>query len=150
MRILHISDFHLPSRLDKQVNGVSPYGNLRKAVGEIKRQAPKPDLIVLGGDLFEEGDKGNYRAVFELFEGLQVPVHTVLGNHDHLPSLRKASESAPQGGSSGYYSFEQGGHHFVILNSVVPGKPHGRLEEEQLLWLNADLHEHRTKPVLIF
>lgn len=150
MRILHISDFHLPTRLDKQVNGVSPYENLKKAVGQVKRQVPKPELIVLGGDLFEEGDKGDYRAVFELFGALQIPVHTVLGNHDHLPALRKASEPASQGGPAGYYSFDQGGHHFVILNSTVAGKPHGRLEEEQLLWLNADLHEHRAKPVLIF
>ena len=150
MRILHISDFHLPSRLDKQVNGVSPYGNLQKAVGEAKRQVPKPDLVVLGGDLFEEGDKGDYRAVYELLGELQIPVHTVVGNHDHLPALRKAWGSAPESGSSGYYSFDQGGQHVAVLNSVVPGKPHGRLDEEQLLWLNADLHEHRAKPVLIF
>ena len=150
MRILHISDFHLPSRLDKQVNGVSPFGNLKKALAAARRQSPKPDLVVLGGDVFEDGDKGDYPAVFGLFNELQVPVHTVPGNHDHLPTLRKAQGTGPGAGSGGYYSFDQGGHHLVILNSAVPGKPHGRLDEGQLLWLNADLHEHRNKPVLLF
>jgi len=150
MRVVHISDFHLPSRTDKQVNGVHPYENLKRAVGEIKLQNPKPDLVILGGDCFEEGEKGNYRTVMELFEGLQVPVHAVMGNHDHLPTLKKTSGLPLEGDCPGYNSFDHSGVHFVILNSVVNGKPHGRLEEEQLLWLNADLHEHRLEPVLIF
>jgi Icc protein len=150
MRIAHISDFHLPSRPGRQVNGAYPYENLKKAVGEIKRQSPKVDLIVLGGDLFEDGDKADYAPVFELFGELQVPVHAVVGNHDHLPSLRKAAGPAANGNATGYYSFDQGGHHCVILNSAGTGKPYGRLEEPQLLWLSADLHEHRFKPILIF
>jgi 3',5'-cyclic AMP phosphodiesterase CpdA len=149
MRIVHISDFHLPSKPDKQVNGTFPYENLKKALGEIKRQNPRPDLVVLGGDLFEEGEKADYRAVFELFDELQLPVHTALGNHDHFPMLKKTGR-AQENAAAGYYSFDQAGQHFVILNSAGTGKPHGRLEEEQLLWLNADLHEHRFKPVLIF
>jgi Icc protein len=149
MRVVHISDFHLSSRPDEQVNGAFPFENLKKAIGEIQRQNPKPDLVVLGGDLFEEGEKADYKTVFELFDELQVPVHTALGNHDHLPTLKKTGR-AQENAATGYYSFDQSGHHFVILYSAGTGKPHGRLEEEQLLWLNADLHAHRFKPVLIF
>jgi Icc protein len=150
MRIVHVSDFHLPSKAGKQVNGAYPDANLRRAVDVIKRQSPKVDLVVLGGDLFEEGDKADYGPVFELFAALQVPVHAVVGNHDRLPSLRKASGPIPDNAAGGYYSFDQGGHHFVVLNSAGTGKPHGHLEEEQLLWLSADLHEHRFQPILIF
>jgi Icc protein len=150
MRIVHISDFHLPARPDKQVNGVYPYENLKAAVEAIRRQAPRPDLIVLGGDFFEEGDKANYRTAVEPFETLQIPLHAVVGNHDHLPALKKSSGLPSEAAPGGYYSFDHGGHHVVILNSAGTGKPFGRLEEEQLLWLSADLHEHRFTPVLIF
>jgi len=129
---------------------VYPHENLKKAVAVIRRQSPKVDLVVLGGDLFEDGDKADYGPVFALFGELQIPVHAVVGNHDHLPFLRKAAGSVPDSAATGYYSFDHGGHHCVILNSAGTGRPHGNLEEEQLLWLSADLHGHRFKPILIF
>jgi Icc protein len=150
MRIAHVSDFHLPANPRKKLNGVLPHAHLAAAVEALKRQVPKPDLVVLGGDLFEEGDKASYDAVAETFRELQVPVHAVVGNHDSLATL-KASSLAPQDPAyPGYGSFDHHKLHFVLLNSSTTGKGFGRLDEEQLLWLSEDLSENRLKPVLIF
>jgi Icc protein len=150
MRIAHISDFHLPTKPGQLVNGVLPDANLIEAVAVLKRQVPKPDLIILGGDLLEEGQKGNYEAIAELFRDVQVPLHTVVGNHDDLKALKKSSLVEKGKSYGGYGSFDQGDLHFVLLNSAGTGKSHGNIEEEQLLWLSQDLWANHDRPVLIF
>lgn len=150
MRIVHLADFHLPSSPGKTVNGVNPHANLTQAVAVIRRQAPPPDLIVLGGDLLESGEHANYQPVLDLFKDLQAPVHVTLGNHDSLADFRKTVQPAPAPDFPGYYSFDLKGLHIVVLYSAGTGKPFGRLDERQLLWLAEDLHRSLAKPVLIF
>jgi 3',5'-cyclic AMP phosphodiesterase CpdA len=50
----------------------------------------------------------------------------------------------------GYGSADHGNLHLVLLNTAGTGKAHGRMEEEQLLWLSEDLRSNNDKPVLIF
>jgi Icc protein len=150
MRIAHISDFHLPTKPGQRVNETLPDANLVQAVTVLKQQAPKPDLIVLGGDLLEDGQKGNYEAIAELFKDVQVPVLTVVGNHDDLKALKKSSLVEKGRGYSGYASVDHGEFHIVILNTAGTGKSYGKIEEEQLLWLSHDLWANQDKPALIF
>jgi len=148
MRIVHLADLHLPGSPNKTLHGVSPYANLAAAVAAIRKQVPAPDLVVLGGDLLEDGEHSSYQAVLDLFKDLQVPVHAVLGNHDSLAGFRKTAPRGPE--FPGYYSFDLKGVHFVMLYSACAGKEFGRLEEKQLLWLNEDLHRNSQKQVLVF
>jgi Icc protein len=150
MRIVHLADFHLPAAPNKLLHGVNPYVNLASAVAVIRKQVPVPDLVVLGGDLLEDGEHSSYQAVLDLFKDLQVPVHAVLGNHDSLAGFRKTAQPPRGPEFPGYYSFDLKGVHFVMLFSACTGKEFGRLEERQLLWLNEDLHRNSQKPVLIF
>jgi Icc protein len=148
MRIAHLADFHLPGSADKMVNGVKPQANLLQAADALRKQVPAPELIVLGGDLLDNGEHDSYQAVADTFG--QASVHLALGNHDSLAGLRKTWPPAKAPDFQGYYSFDFKGLHVVILNSSVAGKEFGRLDERQLLWLNEDLHQSNLKPVLIF
>ena len=150
MRIVHLADFHLQASPAKTVNGVVPHANLAQAVAVIRRQVPAPDLIVLGGDLLENGEHGAYQPVLDVFKDLPAPVHLALGNHDSLADFRKTAQPARAPDFPGYYSFDLKGVHFVILYSGGTGKGFGRLDEKQLLWLAEDLHRSSLKPVLIF
>jgi len=150
MRIAHLSDFHLPADPGKKVNGVLPHHHLAAAVEALKRQVPKADLIILGGDLYEAGDKQGYDAVAEAFRPLQVPVRAVLGNHDNLAALQSASLAPQEASYPGYGSFDHHKLHVVLLNSSCAGRPAGGLDEEQLLWLSEDLFENRHKPLVVF
>jgi Icc protein len=150
MRIAHISDFHLPTKPGQRLNGALPDANLIETVAVLKLQSPKPDLIVLGGDLLEDGQKGNYEAIVDLFKDVQVPLHTVAGNHDDLKALKKSSLVEKSKYDKGYGSFDQDRLHFILLNTAGTGKAHGNIDEQQLLWLSEDLWANHDKPVLIF
>lgn len=56
---------------------------LRKKIEELKKIAP--DLIILGGDIFEEGEKNKHTLAFleELKES--APIYYVTGNHEYYP-----------------------------------------------------------------
>jgi Icc protein len=150
MRIVHISDFHLPNKPGQKVNGAFPDANLSEAMAVLKKQIPKPDLIILGGDLLEDGQKGNYEPIAELFKDFQVPLHTVVGNHDDLKTLKKSSLLENGNDYPGYGSFDHGKIHVILLHSAGTAKSVGNLEERQLIWLSEDLYENHGRPVLIF
>jgi Icc protein len=150
MRIAHISDFHLPGKPGQSAHGAFPDANLREAAGLLKQQAPKADLIVLGGDLLEEGHKGNYEPIADLFKEIEAPLRIVLGNHDDLKALQKSSLVQQADRYPGYDSCDHGGVHLIFLNTATAGKPGGSLEGKQLIWMSEDLYENHGKPVLIF
>lgn len=150
MRIAHISDFHLPIKPGQKVNGVLPDANLLEAVAALKQQSPNPDLVILGGDLLDDGQKGKYDTIADLFKDLEIPFHTVVGNHDDLKALKKSSLIEKAKGYPGYGSFDHDQLHIVLLNSAGTGKSYGNIEEQQLLWLSEDLCRNQGKFTLIF
>ena len=150
MHIVHISDFHLPSKPGQKVNNAFPDANLSEAVAVLKKQNPKPELIILGGDLLEDGQKGDYEPIAELFKDFQVPLHTVIGNHDDPKALKSSSLVEKGNEYPGYGSFDHGKIHVIVLHTAAAGRSSGNLDEGQLLWLSEDFCESRGKPVLIF
>ncbi len=150
MRIAHLSDFHLPHTRGRRSNGVEPHRHLQLAVEALRAQRPPADLVVLGGDMLEEGERTSYEVMNEQFRDLGVPVHAVLGNHDDLAHFRKTAALGAPTGFPGYYSLDWRDLHLVMLYSSATGKGFGRLGEEQLLWLNQDLYANRFRRVLIF
>jgi Icc protein len=150
MRVAHISDFHLPAKPGQSLNNALPDANLIEALTILKQQSPKPDLIVLGGDMLDDGQKGNYEAIAELFKDVQVPLYTVVGNHDDLKALRKSSLVGKDVHYRGYGAFDHGKLHLILLNTAGTGKSLGNIEEEQLFWLSQDLWANQDREVLIF
>ncbi len=95
---------------------------LSEACGEwladVVRQMKKEqaEFCLHAGDLTEFGQQKHLGAVREVFQGLGLPFHPVIGNHDYAtPTDRKGYEQAfPQRIN---YHFENGGWQFVGLDS---------------------------------
>lgn len=77
-RIAVISDTHFGSVQDKKI--------LRKGIQEISAQ--KPDIVILAGDIVEEGTSyKELQEVFQLFSSIsnRYGIYYVYGNHDRQP-----------------------------------------------------------------
>jgi len=92
------------------------------------------------------------------FSGQVSQRHYVLGNHC-VDTLTKDEFLGAVGQARSYYSFDVGGHHFVVLDSCFrsDGTPYGRKNSHwtdanvpaaELEWLQADLAATR-KPVIV-
>ena len=80
MRIIHLSDIHLEN------NGVPIWEtdtmcHLNKAINIIKSLA-NVDVIVVSGDLSNDGSRWTYEYIDEIFETTGIPTICCPGNHD--------------------------------------------------------------------
>jgi 3',5'-cyclic AMP phosphodiesterase CpdA len=106
--------------------------------------------VLITGDLTDDGDPRSYARVRELVAPLTVPVHPIPGNHDDRDALREAFADHPGlGGTDGFvqYATSCGPLRVLMLDTLVPGSPAGRYDEERRAWLAEALADER--PTLI-
>ena len=158
MLIAQISDFHLKPA------GVLAYGvadtaaRLERAVGHINHLHPLPDLVLITGDLADEGADGAYEVLRELLSPLRPPFFVVPGNHDHKPSLLHTFQNhahlkggvKEQGSLYICYTVEDYPVRLIGLDTVTPGEHGGGLGLERLSWLDKVLGEKPDAPTVIF
>ena len=85
LKIIHISDIHSGSFMDKQA--------VQKGVDKIKKE--KPDLILFTGDLVNDRST-EMKEYMDVFNQLKAPlgVYSTLGNHDYGDYVRWDSKEA--------------------------------------------------------
>ncbi len=115
-------------------------GTLPKAIAAVNSLEEIPDFIVFTGDLTHTTDDPQERrkrlSEFKhIVARLKVPaVHLMPGEHD--ASLDRGTAFQEFFGQT-HYTFDHKGVHFIVLDNV--SDPAGRIGDEQLAWLAADL-----------
>jgi 3',5'-cyclic-AMP phosphodiesterase len=131
----------------------------------------RPDLIVTGGDLIMDAFAATperTEAQWEVFqralrEHAAIPVRHTIGNHDVFGWADRAKYEKDVrfgkdwacgllGMKKPYYSFDQGGWHFIILDSTFPAGAGytAKLDNAQFEWLQSDLAATpKTTPVVV-
>jgi 3',5'-cyclic AMP phosphodiesterase CpdA len=160
-RFVHFTDTHIQPEM-KAADGC------RMCFQAIN--AERPDFALCGGDLvFDSNETPRTRAVevFDLYgetaKRLEMPVHSVPGNHDVVGLSNKSGIAAsdPMYGKKTfedrigrrYSSFDHKGWHFILLDSIgtpAGGGYIGKVDEEQMAWLKADLEKTGTaRPIVM-
>jgi 3',5'-cyclic AMP phosphodiesterase CpdA len=170
LRIAHLSDIHVQPEL-------AAARGLATCLAHVQALPDRPDMIVTGGDTIMDGFSAGHartKLQWELWRKVKadhcgLEVHSVIGNHDiwGWDRPRAGTEgSEPQFGKRWacdefgrdlpYTSFDRGGWHVVLLDSISPhpGKDDrgyiGRLDDPQWDWLERDLAATPpTAPVLV-
>lgn len=143
--IVQISDPH-------HTGEPEPAGALAAAVAAIGRLEPAPDAVLLTGDIANSADPAEYAQVRELLAPLAMPVHPLPGNHDDRDALREAfADHAQLAATSGFvqYAVSAGDVRLVLCDTTEPGEEGGRLDEERLAWLEAELGREPDTPTLL-
>jgi 3',5'-cyclic-AMP phosphodiesterase len=116
---------------------------LAAAVDGVLALRTPPDAVIVTGDLAEHAAAAEYARVRELLAPLPMPVHVLPGNVDDADALREhfACESR--------YAVACGGLRLVACDTTVPGRDDGRLDEERLAWLRAQLAAEPDAPTIV-
>ena len=112
--------------------------SLRLMVAHLNSLNPRPDLVLLTGDLTDNGDPAEYRRLHEILEPLDLRYLLLAGNHDSVPELLAEFDSAvPPGVAEGHFSYvvDDFPVRLVALDTTVPGEEHGDFDEPRALWL---------------
>jgi 3',5'-cyclic AMP phosphodiesterase CpdA len=153
MLICQLTDLHVcaPGVL---ANQVSPTNMLtERACRVVGAFTPRPDVVMLTGDLTENGLVAEYANLAAIIGStLLTPVYVIPGNHDQRDNLRAGLAHLPGVASDAefvQYAIEDYPVRMVMLDTLVPGEAHGEQSPEQLQWLDRTLAAEPSKPTLV-
>ncbi|MEX0741461.1 MAG: metallophosphoesterase, partial [Phycisphaeraceae bacterium] len=154
--VAHLTDTHvMPERISE--------AGMTAALHHVQSLNAPPELILPGGDAIMDSfatDKARADAQWKIWHRVlqdecSLPVRNCIGNHDlwgwdkpsskttgDEPGWGKARAVSEFGSADRYYSFDQAGWRFVVLDSTHPrGESEyvGKLDEPQFEWLAAQL-----------
>ena len=165
MLIAHITDPHFGLDTRSLPGHPGPEKAFRRALQHVLAMDPAPEVLLLTGDLTDGGAKSDYLALRDVLHEMLPPpsaggprVWAILGNHDERGAARavlgewlgSAPELTTNPDSPACTYAQHGGLHFIGLDTLVPRKAHGELDDAQLDWLARTLDRCAGQPVLIF
>jgi 3',5'-cyclic-AMP phosphodiesterase len=166
IRFAHFTDVHVQPERDAG-------GGMAECLRHIHAQPDAPSLILNTGDCVFDSfgrDAARTDLQWSLFQRVMkeectLPVASCLGNHDIWgwnKSKSKTTGTEPLWGKrralealgldKPYHSFDRGGWHFIMLDSMVPFGADGysaKIDAEQFEWLTADLAANAGKHTLV-
>jgi 3',5'-cyclic AMP phosphodiesterase CpdA len=150
--ICQLSDLHVCAPGVLAYGRVDTAAHLRRCVAHVAQLDPRPDAIVITGDIADRGAASEYEHAQALLAPLPGPVHVIPGNHDDRDALRRAFPSVDYAGGMAdflQYTTEIGPIRVIALDTVVPREGGGMLCERRLDWLKQQLDRVRDSPVVI-
>lgn len=155
-----LSDAHVAADPRQTRRGVNMADGFREALDGVLSADARPAGLILSGDCAYLGGRSDDYATFSRLgvaplAAAGVPMHLLLGNHDHRRRFRTALDAvAPPADallSDRCVSVVEGRHaRWFLLDSLdKTGNGGGRIGEAQLRWLSHALQTHDDRPALV-
>jgi 3',5'-cyclic AMP phosphodiesterase CpdA len=148
MLIAQITDIHLgfePGNPDEPNRR-----RLDETLRTLTEMRPRPDLLLMTGDLVEQGDDEEaYARLRAATEALPFPVYPLLGNHDGRAAFRRAFPEAPEADGFVQYAIEDGPVRILALDTLDESIHGGAFCDARARWLGERLAEQPDRPTLI-
>jgi 3',5'-cyclic AMP phosphodiesterase CpdA len=150
--IAQISDLHIKRPGELAYRRVDTALALQRCIETLNALQPSPDLVVISGDLADTAAAEEYEHLKKLLAPLQLPFVSVPGNHDSREQMRAAFPDQAYAAPSGALNQTRalGDLDLILLDSSVPRRPHGELDDATLRWLDATLGGSEARPALLF
>jgi Icc protein len=153
MLICQLTDLHVCA-VGVSCNRVSDTNMFAvRAFRTVAGMKPAPDVVVITGDLTENGMPAEYANLAALIrQNLPMPVYVIPGNHDRRENFRDALSHLPGVTADPVYvqyAVEDFPVRLVMLDTVVFGSGHGELRDDQLTWLDRTLAAVPGKPTIV-
>jgi Icc protein len=151
MLVAQISDLHVRPKGELYQGVVDSNRMLGDAIDHLHRMDRQADLLLVTGDLVDEGRPDEYLAVRDLLGRSRIPFLVIPGNHDNRDFLREAFADHKYLPAQGplHYCVDDHPVRIVALDSSVPGQHHGAIDDAGLRWLHTTLSNDPDKPTLI-
>ncbi|HWI25561.1 MAG TPA: metallophosphoesterase [Stellaceae bacterium] len=147
---VQISDTHIGF---KGAVNPEPGKTLQEAL--VRAGAERPAMMIHTGDVSHLTKPEQFDMAAQLLKAANLEIFYVPGEHDTINDNGKSffERFGRAKGTGGWYSFDQGGVHFIGLINVVNLRPGGLgyLGPEQIEWLEDDLKgKSASTPIVVF
>jgi Icc protein len=144
LKLVQLSDCHVSSDPDAEYRGQNAARSLERLLPAVRGFGP--DLLLLTGDVSEDGGAASYKRVSSLLDTLDTPVLAIPGNHDDPAEMQKHFLQGPW---SGPLLYEWKNWLMVLLDSTAPGVIGGVFSDTDLKALQTALDDSAADHVLI-
>ena len=151
LTFVHLSDLHIsnPNVTDEHLfsDTTQTFEHVKSLIVTLE---PKPEFIVVSGDLTNRGDRESYLELRRLLADMNVPLLLALGNHDDREAFYEVVLEQPERGDAPYdYARDFDGLRVIVLDSSAANQVYGSLEPEQFTWLEVELAANPETPKLV-
>jgi 3',5'-cyclic-AMP phosphodiesterase len=143
--LVQLSDPHIGA----DWTSADPVARLAAAVETARAVCPRPDAVLVTGDLTDHATDDEYEQVRELLAPLGDPLYVLPGNHDDRGALRRHFGVPGADGEPVQYAADLGPLRLVVLDTTRPGEDPGALDAERLGWLDEELARAPQMPTLL-
>jgi Icc protein len=147
--VLHLTDLHLFANSNRHFNNIFTRNSFEKVIQHVLMHFNLPDLIIITGDMAQDGKPATYHYIRKILAEFNVPVYFVFGNHDNPKNATPVFSSAPV--SEKKY-IQTAKWQFVLLDSNHNNKKNsymGEVSKNELERLKYYLDQYPDKSTLI-
>ena len=133
-RVIQVTDTHLCEPENGTLLGMDTTNSFNTVLDLIRKEQEQIDLILVTGDLSQDGSTASYERLEQILSEFDVPYYCLPGNHDEndvmaaaLPAKRLEKR------------IEMGEWQIIMLDSSVSKKVYGFLEDKELQFLKESL-----------
>ncbi len=155
MIIAQITDLHLRTDGQPLKGRVDSVAALNAAIEHLNLLQPRPDLVLVTGDLVNKAHSQDYQGLRRELDRLDMPSYVIPGNHDERHMIRRYFGDCgylPEDGDFLHYTIED--EHFPLrligLDTKRLGHDGGEMCTARLQWLDHTLSAAPERPTLIF
>jgi 3',5'-cyclic-AMP phosphodiesterase len=152
MLIAQLSDPHLRPRGVLYQGLVDSNAMFETALRQVAKLDPAPDLLILSGDVVDEGTPAEYAVACEMLAAVTTPILAIPGNHDEREAFRSAFGDrgfCPTEGPLHVVADGFGPVRVIGVDVTVPGHHHGEFDEAASAWLEAALAVEPLRPTIV-
>jgi 3',5'-cyclic-AMP phosphodiesterase len=150
VRIAHLSDLHVTRPGDPAFGRLDTNPFIANAIDAVNSFTPAIDVVIITGDLTNNGVPEEYEILGRHLARLEVPYFAVPGNHDDSRTMSEELDGPWDKGAALDYAVDFDGLRFIGLDSSIPGEDRGELSRAQLTWLDHCLAEDADRPAIVF
>lgn len=143
MLLAQISDSHLIADELGELYGVPTSRTFRRVIDHVAGLLQRPDLILLSGDLSDDGSEATYRRIHAWLSETGIPYTWIPGNHDTLETMTRILPLAAGGDLAD-------GWRLVLVNSKIPDdqRHDGEVSQDELSRLDQKLSASQRPTVV--
>jgi len=134
--LVQLSDLHL------RPGDPGPEAKLRRVLALVSAMDPKPDAVLVSGDIADVPEPEVYARAREMLDEAELPLMAIPGNHDDRDLLVAAFGPLPVTGRAGPLRV-------LAVDTSLPGRADGRLDGDAVDWLDTELGADTETPTVV-
>lgn len=143
--VVQLTDSHIFADAQQRLLGIDTLASLNAVIDLALDECPQIDLVLATGDITQDGAAASYHRFIEAIARMPPACHWIPGNHDDAALMAELGREHDLNRAW----VDLGAWRIVLLDSSVPGKVSGALNQSQWARLDEALESAGERHVLV-